>query len=300
MSNALKAFIWPRPLGESGESKWTGSTFCHASGRENGVIVCTDSDSNWSNELTLLHEAEAGQGDHPIDRASRNLAIRSFRKYIKRTDMSVLMDVGCSSGFLLKDLKTNFPNSGLIGSDYLAGLLDRLSQKMPGIPLIQFDLREAPLKNECLDAVTCINVLEHIDDDKKAISEIYRMLKKGGVAHIEVPASPECYDIYDEHLMHYRRYTMRDLEKKCLDVGFGILEKTHLGAFVFPAFYIIKRRNKKYLILPTERKKELVKKMISKTRSSVMMKSLSRMELLLGKYISYPFGIRCVITIKKD
>ena len=299
MNEKLSSFKWPIPNGEIAESKWEGHYFQHSSGKKSGVISCTEACSNWSDELTLLHEAEAGQGDHPIDRASREMAVRTLREYLEGKN-SVVMDVGCSSGFLLEDLRKHFPEVSLIGADYLTGLLERLSQKLTNIPLLQFDLRNSPLENKSLDAVTCINVLEHIDDDQKALCEIYRILRPGGIAHIEVPSSPSCYDIYDEHLMHHRRYTMSGLIKKCRNAGFSVLHKTHLGAFVFPAFYIVKKRNRGFLKSSNEEKSKRVKAMISKTRSSRVMQFVSRIELIIGKYVSYPLGIRCVVIVQKN
>lgn len=298
MNDVFDDFKWPRQLGETVTSTWNGEYFEHASGYRSGVIICAESDSNWSDDLTLLHEAEAGEGQHPIDIASRKMAMRSLHTHILNAQ-GIIMDVGCSSGFLLADIKKTFPQAGLIGADYLTDLLDRLSKKTPGIPLIQFDLRNSPLDDECLDAVTCINVLEHIDDDQKAIEEIYRMLKPGGVAHIEVPSCPSCYDIYDEHLMHHRRYALRELQEKCEIAGFAIMEKTHLGALVFPVFYAVKIRNRKYLNASKEEKKNRVKAMISNTRTSWIMRFLTMLEIKIGKFITYPWGIRCVIIVKK-
>jgi ubiquinone/menaquinone biosynthesis C-methylase UbiE len=38
--------------------------------------------------------------------------------------------------------------------------------------------------------------LEHIEDDREAIKQVYRILKPGGVAVIEVPAGPQLFDIF--------------------------------------------------------------------------------------------------------
>jgi ubiquinone/menaquinone biosynthesis C-methylase UbiE len=177
--------------------------------------------------------------------------------------------------------------------------LKRLAQKTRGIPLLQFDLRHSPLPDHCLDAISCINVLEHIDDDRAALKEIYRILKPGGIAHIEVPAVPSCYDIYDEYLMHHRRYKMSELSKLVSDLHFQVLKKTHLGFFLFPAFYLIKRNNKKLFSHSPELKYEKIKKMMNQTNSSSLMKIVMKIETLLGRVISFPIGIRCVLVLRK-
>lgn len=51
------------------------------------------------------------------------------------------------------------------------------------------DLTDLSYPDEIFDWVICNHVLEHIPDDNKALSEIYRVLKKGGSALLQVPIS---------------------------------------------------------------------------------------------------------------
>lgn len=54
------------------------------------------------------------------------------------------------------------------------------------------DIREAPFEDETFDMVICHSVLEHVlENREKTYPEIYRILKKGGVAVIVVPSTLE-------------------------------------------------------------------------------------------------------------
>jgi SAM-dependent methyltransferase len=53
------------------------------------------------------------------------------------------------------------------------------------------DITDIPFGNDEFDYVVCIHVLEHIKDDKKAIDEIYRVLKRNGNAILAVPTYGE-------------------------------------------------------------------------------------------------------------
>lgn len=52
---------------------------------------------------------------------------------------------------------------------------------------IKADICNLPIENDTYDYILCNHVLEHIDDDIKAMSELYRVLKKGGVGIFQIP-----------------------------------------------------------------------------------------------------------------
>ena len=52
---------------------------------------------------------------------------------------------------------------------------------------VKMDVHEIPFESETFDVVFCNHVLEHVDNDRKALSEIYRVMKKGGWAILQIP-----------------------------------------------------------------------------------------------------------------
>lgn len=302
---SLASFPWPIPPGVGQTPEWTGRGFRIDADDERApraVLAYDSAESHWSPELTELHEAEAGS-THPIDRASRRLAVQSLTGHFLprggNAAAPVVLDVGCSSGFVLEEIRAALPNAALIGSDYILPPLEKLAARLPGVPLLQFDLRRSPLPDACVDAVTALNVLEHIDDDRAALREIARILRPGGIAHIEVPAGPDCYDIYDEQLMHHRRYRCDDLLAKAREAGFSVQRTTHLGCLIYPAFWLVKQRGRRALNLPTAEKKKIVAQQIRQTGDSTLLNAALQLEEALGRLMTFPFGIRCVIVLHK-
>lgn len=295
MTATLAHFPWPPTPGSGAPIAWDGSGFVRGS-ESVRILSYQETPSHWSEALTELHEEEAGSG-HPIDLASRRLALASMARL--KSGSPIILDVGCSSGFFLEELSRAFPDAGLIGADYLRGPLERLARRAPGIPILQFDLRACPLPDSCVDGVTCLNVLEHIDDDGAALAHIRRILRPGGIAHIEVPAGPALYDAYDEHLMHHRRYRLGGLLELARRSGLEIERATHLGFLVFPAFWWTKAQNRKKSTVSPEEEASLVSMQIRSTRRSRILSGLMRLETGLGRFVRFPCGIRCVVVARK-
>jgi SAM-dependent methyltransferase len=293
----LADFPWPPLSNQRSAPVWVGNGFRIGS-EFSEVLSYGESESAWSDDLTAMHEAEASSS-HPIDLASRALAVRSMRELISRPDR-VVLDIGCSSGFLIQNLQTRLPALSIFGADYLLSVVIKAARRNPGIPFVQFDLRKCPLPDGCVNGVTALNVLEHIDDDYQALNEIFRILAPQGIAHVEVPAGPACFDLYDEVLMHFRRYRLRDLVAMVGKIGFNIQSATHLGFLIYPPFRLVKFRNRvRYSRLPLTEKQSVVKQHIKSTGSSFPMQIALGAELNLGRFLRFPFGIRAVMRLSK-
>lgn len=293
----LDGFPWPIMGERKAIPVWVDDHFTVDSERLE-ILAYSESESAWSPELTALHEKEASTS-HPIDIASRTMAIESM-KLIHGGSKPVILDVGCSSGFLVEDLLREIPQAAVIGADYLPNVVLSAARRIRRAPFLQFDLRNCPLPTNCLDGVTALNVLEHIDDDFKALQEICRILKPGGLAHLEVPADPSSFDLYDEVLMHFRRYRLGDLAQKAREAGFTILKATHLGFFVYPLFKVVKRRNQKAgKNLSFDDKKTIVARQIGKTARTQLLATAFKVERIFSPLVRYPFGIRAVLRVQK-
>jgi SAM-dependent methyltransferase len=248
--------------------------------------------------LTAFHEATAAN-DHYMDRASRQHTMTQLRRWLG-ADPAVIMDIGCSSGAMLKLLLREFRSANILGADYVRGPLEILAATLPGVPLLQFDLTACPLPDGCLDGIVLLNVLEHIEDDDAAMAQVSRVLKPGGIAIVEVPAAPNLYDIYDRQLLHYRRYRISELIKKVSGQGLRVMSRSHLGFFLYPAFWIVKKRGRRFLEEPDSVQRTIVAREITNGRSNPLLYRVMDCEAKLRNWIYYPFGIRCLLTCKRD
>jgi SAM-dependent methyltransferase len=266
-------------------------------GRSLSLLAYTGGPSGWSDELTTFHEDTAGE-DHFIDRASRRNAVREVRRQARGAS-PVVLEVGCSSGFLLRELRRELPGAFVIGTDCVRGPLDALCSTLPDVPLLQFDLLRCPLPADSVDVAVLLNVLEHIEDDESALVQVARILKPGGAAVIEVPAGPHLYDVYDKVLLHYRRYRLGELCRKVEAAGLRVARASHLGTLLYPGFWLVKRRNRRHLAAPEEVQKQLVAGAIRKTGRNRLLEGVMWLEERLRAVVPLPVGIRCLVTCVK-
>jgi len=94
------------------------------------------------------------------------------------------------------------------------------------------DVTETPFADNSVDLVVSTGVLEHVERDREMIREIHRILKPGGVAHIEIPFMQQ----YHEAPIDCRRLTRFGLELLLKQHGFEVVDS---GAHIGPTVAVI-------------------------------------------------------------
>ena len=74
------------------------------------------------------------------------------------------------------------------------------------------DIQSIDYPGDFFDLVVAFDVLEHIEDDVRAVIQIHRILKPKGCFIFTVPAFPFLFGSHDRALRHKRRYTKGMLE----------------------------------------------------------------------------------------
>jgi SAM-dependent methyltransferase len=287
----------PSPPGTNEVPVWTGTDF-RLGGANRRVLAFDVGESGWSDDLFELHQEHAG-GDHFIDVASRRHTLQELDRWLPGQG-GVILEVGCSGGYFLRDLAAARPDAEIIGADFALGALEHLACVLPAVPLLQFDLTRCPLPDASVDAVVLLNVLEHIEHDESAMAQLFRILRPGGVMIAEVPAGSSLYDAYDRHLMHFRRYDMPGFLDLVEGSGFEVMAHSHLGFWLYPPFWLAKKKNR-LRPPPTETAVgHLVESSMAATRrAGGLGHAVMQLEAWLRRQAYLPFGIRCLVTARK-
>jgi SAM-dependent methyltransferase len=256
-----------------------------------------DPEVNWSDELEEMHEESTR--DHFIDVWTRRSVLDALAPAIPPD--GVVADVGCSTGYLLEDLRAHHPGTLLVGADLVAAGLRKAHVSVPEAALVLADVTRLPFESASLDAVASINVLEHVPDDEAALAEIVRVLKPGAPAAIVVPAAPTLYDYYDRMLGHERRYRRGELAGKARAAGLQVVSDAHLGWTLYPAFWVKKKLNRRRHPNPSpDQVERLVAGDISSTERSRVGRAATTLERrALARGLRAPFGIRDLVVLRR-
>ena len=149
-----------------------------------------------------------------------------LQRWIGRRVLEIGAGIGNMSAFLLD-------RERVVLTDTEPYYLGRLRERFAAYPTVTVaELRlpavDGGLAGQRLDTVICLNVLEHIEDDRGSLEAMRRLLQPGGQLVLLVPALRALYGTMDEALGHFRRYVPTELKAKVVEAGF---ELRHLEYF---------------------------------------------------------------------
>ena len=162
----------------------------------------------------------------------RNLALR----LLGTPSSKAVLDLGCGTGAVLSELRRSLSP---VGVDMSQQALAYCRQRGADQVLLARG-EHLPLCSSSFSATVALDIFEHIDEDVLALKECFRVLEPGGVLILSVPALRGLWGPHDEALMHFRRYTAREVRKKLENAGFEIHRLSYSVFFLFPIVAIIR------------------------------------------------------------
>lgn len=103
---------------------------------------------------------------------------------------------------------------------------------------------------ECVDSVICFNVLEHIADDRAALTTMIRCLKPGGQLMLLAPAHRFLFGETDRAVDHWRRYNARGLSRLLTDLGLQVLQLQYVNPLGAAGWFVSSRLLRRRMLSP--------------------------------------------------
>ena len=146
----------------------------------------------------------------------------------------LLLDIGCGGGVAFPDLSRFGDIYGLEPDPQLA---ESVSPSWRGH--VEQAYFHANYQNDRrFDLIFMLDVLEHIEDDRGALSNVHRLLQPGGAYFMTVPALPELWSAHDEVNHHFRRYERTALHNLLTEHGFIVEEMRYVFGWSIGLVYL--------------------------------------------------------------
>lgn len=169
------------------------------------------------------------------------LILYALRRYFP--NVNNFMEVGCGTGFVLSAIEKTYPSLSLFGSEIYSIGLSYAANRLKNAKLFQMDACQIPFENE-FDVIGAFDVLEHIEDDELALSQMYQATREGGGIILTVPQHKFLWSKVDEHSCHMRRYDASELKNKVLNSGFEIENTMSFVSLLLPLMVLVRLKKR--------------------------------------------------------
>jgi SAM-dependent methyltransferase len=169
---------------------------------------------------------------------ARNRVIAEILRQVTRSlpNGYRVLEVGCGTGNVLRVLENVCSRGTVVGMDLFAEGL-HFARSRTACALVLGDMNHPPFRAH-FDLIGLFDVLEHLPDDRQALSDLHGLLAPGGRLILTVPAFPFLWSYFDRVSYHCRRYGLDDLEDKLTQAGYSVEYLTPYMTSLFPAVWL--------------------------------------------------------------
>jgi SAM-dependent methyltransferase len=159
-----------------------------------------------------------------------------------------ILDAGCGSGRNMLELARYGEVSGIELSDTSVALA-----RARGVgEVVKGSVLEMPFEPGSFELAVCLDVIEHLQDDRAALRELRRVLAPGGALLVTVPAYQWLWSGHDEINHHHRRYNRRTLLEAAEEAGWSCTFATYFNSLLLPVAIALRALDRVHAAKTTE------------------------------------------------
>lgn len=138
-----------------------------------------------------------------------------------------ILDIGCSTGnFVIQD------KENIIGLDIDQEQINVGISR--GLVVLQFDVNhKLPFKEDNFDSINCRHIIEHLDNPKQLMEEMYRVLCYGGKIILMTPDIKKVNFNFWNDYTHQKPFTKESLRRLAIDTKFQDIKIYNFSQGVF-------------------------------------------------------------------
>ncbi len=221
----------------------------------------------------------------------RALIIKNFGQ---RRDLKIL-NIGVATGASSEMLQ----EFGQVKSvEYDQDCYNYVKEKL-NIDIEQGSILNLRFESNTYDLVCAFDVIEHVEEDSLAASEMMRVCNQNGIVFVTVPAFMSLWSHHDEVNHHFRRYKMNELRNLFKNSG-SIISYSYFNSLLFIPVFLVRTLSK---LMPFLFKREgsgsdfgMVK---SKWIGDILYKLFLFEKAPLRAGIKFPMGVSALLIWKK-
>jgi SAM-dependent methyltransferase len=220
---------------------------------------------------------------------------RLFRHTINKLALpksAAILDVGTSTGTNLRMLREmGFEN--VRGLDFSEEAIRWCEKKGLG-QVEKGDICDMPFGVDQFDLILATDIVEHVNDDARALQEIGRVLKPCGRAIITVPAFQGLWGAQDDISHHKRRYLKRDFLGRLRNNGLSVDDCFYFNFILFVPIWLA-RRVIMWLDLSLESENQ-----VNSPLMNFVMKAIFTVDVIIARTLRPPFGVSIFALVGEE
>lgn len=147
-----------------------------------------------------------------------------------------ILDAGCGSGRNMLELSRHGTISGIEVSEASVAL----AREREAGEVFAGSVLDMPYPADSFDLAVCLDVIEHLEDDLRALRELRRVVAPGGSLLVTVPAYERLWSGHDEINHHYRRYSAPTLRRAAEEAGWRCRRSTYFNSLLLPVAILLR------------------------------------------------------------
>lgn len=218
----------------------------------------------------------------------KQLCLSTVLGRFAKKSCNTILDIGCGTGGTTQMLMRWGPVLGIEPNQKA-----RSYTKKRGIQVIDGSINRLPAKTNTYDIVTVLDVLYHRGvNEKRALSEVRRVLAKKGHAIFIDCAFPWLWSGHDDRMFARKRFTKPELVSIVQSAGLKVVYASYLFFLPFPLLVL-------YRFFQRCRRSTSDALPILPNPLNTVMKWIMFLESFLLRFVRFPWGSSVVVVAKK-